>query len=94
MSFSRPRADNVPFAILLSPSMRYGQVGGVHVEIAVPSGERGARLSEELFRDIEVRVGAGRTYRGRVISLESYYDPSGRGGAVKVHRLHKSVARM
>src|SRR5262249_59448942 len=24
-----------------------------------------------------------------VISLESYHDPSGRGGAVKVHRLHK-----
>jgi hypothetical protein len=84
-----PRADDVPFAILLSPLMRYGQVGGVHVEIAVSSGELGARLSEELFRDIEVRVGAGRTYRGRVISLESYYDPSGRGGAVKVHRLHK-----
>jgi hypothetical protein len=84
-----PGAGDVPFAILLSPSMRYGQVGGVHVEIAVPSGDRGARLSEELFREIEVRVGAGRTYRGRVISLESYYDPSGRGGAVKVHRLHK-----
>jgi hypothetical protein len=83
------RAADVPFAILLSPSMRYGQVGGVHIEIAVPSGERGLRLSEELFREIEVRVGAGRTYRGRVISLESYYDPSGRGGAVKVHRLHK-----
>jgi hypothetical protein len=84
-----PRADDMPFAILMSPSMRYGQVGGVHLEIAVPSGERGVRLSEELFRDIEVRVGAGRTYRGRVISLESYRDPSGRGGAVKVHRLHK-----
>jgi hypothetical protein len=84
-----PRTDDMPFAILMSPSMRYGQVGGVHVEIAVPSGERGVRLSEELFRDIEVRVGAGRTYRGRVISLESYRDPSGRGGAVKVHRLHK-----
>ena len=83
------RADAVPFAILLSPAMRYGQSAGVHVEIAVPSGEGGARLSEELFRDIEVRVGAGRTYRGRVISLESYYDPYGRGGAVKVHRLHK-----
>jgi hypothetical protein len=54
-----PRADDVPFAILLSPLMRYGQVGGVHVEIAVSSGELGARLSEELFRDIEVRVGAG-----------------------------------
>ena len=84
-----PRADGAPFAILLSPSMQFGHASGVHVEIAVSSGERGARLSEELFRDIEVRVGAGRTYRGRVISLESYYDPYGRGGAVKVHRLHK-----
>jgi ATPase family associated with various cellular activities (AAA) len=83
------REGGVPFAILLSPSMRYGHVGGVHVELAVPCGEHGARLSEDLFRDLEVRVGAGRTYRGRVISLESYYDPSGRGGAVKVHRLHK-----
>jgi len=83
------RAGELPFAILMSPSMRFGQVGGVHVEIAVASGERGAMLSEELFRDIELRVGAGRTYRGRVISLESYYDPSGRGGSVKVHRLHK-----
>ena len=83
------RADDLPFAILLSPSMLFGQIGAVHVELAVPSGERGARLSEELFRDLEIRVGAGRTYRGRVISLESHYDPSGRGGAVKVHRLHK-----
>ena len=81
-------AGDEPFAILMSPSMRHGQVGGVHVEFAVQSGERGARLSEELFRDIEVQVAAGRTYRGRVISLESYYDPYGRGGAVKVHRLH------
>jgi DNA polymerase III delta prime subunit len=84
-----PRADETPFAVLLSPAARYGRVSGVHIEIAVPTGDRGARLSEELFRDIEVRVGAGRTYRGRVISLESYYDPTGRGGAVKVHRLRK-----
>ena len=69
--------------------MRFGQVGGVHVEIAVPAGERGAQFSQELFRDLEIRVSTGRTYRGRVISLESYYDYSGRGGAVKVHRLHK-----
>src|SRR4051812_24919990 len=62
--------------------------GAVHVEMAVPSGERGAEFSRELFRDIERRVATGRAYRGRVISLESYYDPTGRGGAVKVHRLH------
>ena len=83
------RDRELPFAILLGPSMRFGQVGGVHVEIAVPAGERGAQFSQELFRDLEIRVSTGRTYRGRVISLESYYDYSGRGGAVKVHRLHK-----
>jgi len=83
------RAGEVPFAVLMSPAMRHGQAGGVHVELAVQTGERGARLSAELFRDLEVRVAAGRTYRGRVISLESYYDPSGRGGSVKVHRLHQ-----
>ena len=56
--------------------MRYGQIGGVHVEIAIPAGEGGAQFSQEAFRDLELRVGAGRTYRGRVISLESYYDHS------------------
>src|SRR5881296_1470808 len=43
------REDELPFAILLGPSMRFGQIGGVHVEIAVPVGERGAQFSQELF---------------------------------------------
>ena len=81
--------SSVPFAILLAPAMQYGQVGGVHVEVAVPIGEAGATVSQDLFRDLELRVGAGKTYRGRVISLESYHDYSGRVGAVKVHRLHQ-----
>jgi hypothetical protein len=85
-------ADGLPFAVLLAPTMQYGQAGGVHVEVAVPTGERGAECSQEIFRDVERRAAAGRTYRGRVISLESYYDGSGRGGAVKVHRL-RSVKR-
>ena len=83
------REGQLPFVLLLGPSMRYGQMGGVHVEVAVPAGEQEANFSQDLFRDLELRVAAGRTYRGRVISLESYYDYSGRGGAVKVHRLHK-----
>jgi hypothetical protein len=80
---------SLAFGILLAPAMQYGQVGGVHVEIAVAKGAQGAQFSQEWFRELEVRVGAGRTYRGRVISLESQYNYSGSGGAVKVHRLHK-----
>jgi ATPase family associated with various cellular activities (AAA) len=83
------REHALPFAIFLSPAQRFGQVSGVHVEVAVPVGQPGAEFSQELFRDLEVRVAAGKTYRGRVISLESYADYSGRGGAVKVHRLHR-----
>jgi hypothetical protein len=83
------RQDSVPFAVLLAPSMPHGQVCGVHVEIAVPIGQPGAELSQDFFRDLEIRVAAGKTYRGRVISLESHYDYSGRGGAVKVHRLRR-----
>jgi hypothetical protein len=81
------RHNGVPFAVLLAPSMRFGQVGGVHVEVAVPTGESGLALSQELFADLERRVGSGRTYRGRIISLEHIQDPTGRGGAIKVHRL-------
>jgi hypothetical protein len=79
----------LPFALLLSPAMHFGAVGGVHVELAVPAGERGLQFSQSFFRDLESRVNAGGTYRGRVISLESHHEYSGRGGAVKVHRLHK-----
>ena len=81
--------DGRPFVILMTPSMTHGSAGGVHVEIAVPAGEPGADLSQEWFRELEIHVAAGKTYRGRVISLESHFDYSGRGGAVKVHRLHR-----
>jgi ATPase family associated with various cellular activities (AAA) len=81
------RQNELPFAVLLAPLI--GPVCGVHIEIGVPSGATGAALSQDLFRDLELRVAAGKTYRGRVLSLESYFDYSGRGGAVKVHRLHR-----
>jgi hypothetical protein len=79
--------SDMPFAVLLSPAIQFGMVGGIHVELAVPKGERGLQFSEDFFRQLELRVNSGGTYRGRVISLESQREYSGRGGAVKVHRL-------
>jgi hypothetical protein len=83
------REGDLPLALLLGTAVNFGQVRGVHVEIGMPAGERGAELSQAFFRELELLVAAGRTYRGRVISLESYYDYSGRGGSVKVHRLRE-----
>lgn len=83
------RAHDLPFALLLCPATRFGQTTGVQIDLGLPAGEPGARLSEALFRDLERRVGEGRAYRGRVISLEAQYDFRGHGGSVKVHRLHR-----
>jgi AAA+ superfamily predicted ATPase len=81
------RLGDLPFALLLGPSINFGQIAGVHVEMGVPTGEAGAQFSQQFFRDLEVRVAAGHTYRGRVISLETQMNYTGQGGAVKVHRL-------
>jgi hypothetical protein len=78
---------DLPFAVMLAPGGRFGLRTGVQVEIAVPSGEQGARFSQAFFRELELMVGKGRTYRGRVISLQGHIDPMGGGSTVKVHRL-------
>lgn len=85
------RQAGMPFALLMAPAMMHGMTSSVHVEAGVLKGEAGARFSEEFFREMEARVAEGKTYRGRVISLESGFDYSGRGGAVKVHRLQRVV---
>src|SRR6266699_2896678 len=79
--------QDLPFAIMMAPGGRFGLRTGVQVEIAVPAGERGAQFSQEFFRELELLVGQGRTYRGRIISLEGRIDPLGGGSMVKVHRL-------
>jgi hypothetical protein len=81
------RHEGLPFAVLVTYATQYGHVRGIHVEVAVPSGDQGIGWSQDLFTDLEHRISAGRTYRGRVISLEQFQNPSGSGGAVKVHRL-------
>jgi hypothetical protein len=83
---------SLPFAIMMTPGGRFGLRSGVQVEIGIPPGERGGQFSQELFRDLELLVAKGRTYRGRIISLEGHIDPLGGGSLVKVHRLAK-VAR-
>jgi hypothetical protein len=50
---------DLTFTLLLSPAMQHGRVGGVHVELAVPEGERGLQFSQTFFRDLESRVNTG-----------------------------------
>ena len=81
--------SGVPFAIMFAPGGRFGFQAGVVVEIAVPVGEQGAQFSMEFFRKLEQAISEGRSYRGRIISLEAHHHPMGGGSSVKVHRLAK-----
>ena len=83
------RDRGLPFAILLAPGGRFGMNTGVGVEIAVAGGEPGAQFSQEFFRRLEQAINEGRTYRGRIISLEAHHHAMGGGSSVKVHRLAK-----
>jgi hypothetical protein len=83
------RDHGLPFAILLAPGGRFGMRTGVGVEVAVAAGEQGARFSQEFFCQLEQAISEGRTYRGRIISLEAHHHMMGSGSSVKVHRLAK-----
>ena len=86
------RMDDTPFALLLSPEGRFGQAGGIHLEIAVPAGESGLDVSSQLLKKIEVLVKSTASYRGKVISLEATDRYTGHSGVLRVHKL-RSVRR-
>jgi ATP-dependent 26S proteasome regulatory subunit len=81
-----------PFALLLSTATSFGRLSGTHVEIAVPVGEVGSKLSRRLFDELEVLVRRTASYRGKVISLEAADNYSGRVGVLRVHKL-RDVSR-
>ena len=78
------------FAVLLTPLERSGRDEGSHVEIAVPAGEEGAKLTRTLLDYVEKLTNEGQSYRGKVISLQTL-DGYGSTG-VRVQRL-RSVNR-
>lgn len=82
----------VPFAVLLSPAVRYGHTDGTNIEIAVPPGEAGSQLSRRLLDELESLVRKTASYRGKVISLETPDRYSGHQGPLRVHKL-RSVQR-
>jgi hypothetical protein len=83
------RHEGLPFAVMLAPGGRFGFQAGVCVEIAVGVGERGVTFSQDFFHQLEQAISEGRSYRGRIISLEAHHHIMGGGSSVKVHRLAK-----
>jgi hypothetical protein len=81
------RHRSTPFALLLTREKQYGRAEGVCIEIAVPPGEDGLAFTREIMSRAEKVVAEGRTYRGRVLSLEEGRSHSGKAAAIRVHKL-------
>jgi AAA+ superfamily predicted ATPase/ATP-dependent Clp protease adapter protein ClpS len=75
------------FAVVLSFHREFGRESGTCVEIVVPAGEAGASFATRCFERFETAVRQARSYRGKVLSLETENDYRGRSAGVTVHRL-------
>jgi hypothetical protein len=80
-------SNQMPFAVLLTPDAHFGRSEGIIVEVAVPPGEAGLDFSRKLMARLEKSVAEGRSYRGKVLSLEGERSYSGKANAIRVHRL-------
>jgi hypothetical protein len=81
------RRDDLRYAVVLSFHREYGQEAGTCVEIAAPVGEAGSAFVQKCFSELENAINAARSYRGKVLSLDSEGDYRGRSRGVMVHRL-------
>ncbi|TGQ54811.1 AAA family ATPase [Mesorhizobium sp. M1C.F.Ca.ET.193.01.1.1] len=81
------RDGDLPYAVVLSFHREYGREAGTCVEIAVPAGEAGVALVNRCFLELEAAIHDARSYRGKVLSLETEDDYQGRAKGVMVHRL-------
>jgi cell division protease FtsH len=79
--------DGARFGMLLTPKKDYGRATGMEVQIAVPAGEVGSRLTQELFQQLEEAVFRSQSYRGKILSLEQADRYSGKSGGILVHKL-------
>ncbi|WP_284275423.1 ATP-dependent Clp protease adaptor ClpS [Mesorhizobium huakuii] len=81
------RDGDLHYAVVLSFHREYGRESGTCVEIAVPAGEDGVALVDRCFSQLEAAINAARSYRGKVLSLETEGDYQGRSKGVMVHSL-------
>ena len=82
--------EGAKFAVLLAPASIYGQNTGVQFQIAVPDEEAGRTIADDFFRYLERAVTQAKSYRGKVLSLEtSEHSYSGASSGIRVHRLRE-----
>lgn len=83
------REGGQQFAVLLSPTEKYGQSMGIKFEVAVVNSPAGTRITQQFFKHLEKSVLKAESYRGKILSLEVKDLYSGASSGIAVHRLKK-----
>ena len=79
-------------AALIAQNMDYRGGCSVRIEFACPKGDAGEKFISRQFKAITDAVAEARSYRGKVLSLETPDPYSGKSSGVTVHKL-PAVAR-
>ncbi len=79
--------NGIKLAVHLTTRQEYGRKTGMQLEVAVPAGEQGERVTREIFLKAEAALQEARSYRGKVLSLEMDERFSGQAVGVTVHRI-------
>ncbi|MDH5670334.1 MAG: ATP-binding protein [Nitrospira sp.] len=75
------------YAVWMTRHRDYMGSTGVHIEIAVPSGQKGVDLTQRYFALLEKAVNTSASYRGKVLSLEQLQRYTGMSTGIAVHKL-------
>lgn len=80
--------DQTRFAVLLSPSGRYGMITGLKFEVGTPNTAAGTRITQDFFKHLEESILKAESYRGKILSLEqSEHSYTGESNGITVHKL-------
>ncbi|MGD9720954.1 MAG: AAA family ATPase [Pirellulales bacterium] len=75
------------YAVLLSKVFNFQAPPKVRIDVAAPHNDQGTAFSKQLFEALETAVKQARSYRGRVLSMESTEEYTGQATGIKVHKL-------
>jgi ATP-dependent Clp protease adapter protein ClpS len=80
------RDGDSPLAVLIARRPQH-EMPGLVVTVAAPAGTTGQEFADALFRRLENAVAEAKSYRGKVLSLDTHDHYRGFATGVTVHRL-------
>ncbi|MCM2372730.1 AAA family ATPase [Aporhodopirellula aestuarii] len=81
-------AEEVRFAVMLSPCGQFGEVSGMQFQVGSPLSQKGSQIAQRFFKQLEDAVARGESYRGKILSLEqAEHSYSGESNGITVHKL-------